>query len=170
MATAKVNGGVLYFYGIGARGLTMQTKDMMATLDLADTGSFSIPSGAHAAGQIMTLSGNLAGNQTLRFGPAYYQGTNYPKLWYEGSLKFIAAPIAVPGNSAQPVAVRATFTFNGTLRAFTSNNNAGGGGAPVLDVALTGKGTATAYFGATYAGARKPVRDVIAQSYCFASR
>lgn len=171
MATLKVNGGILFFYGTTGRGLTLQTKNLMATFDLGDTGSFSIPSGPHRAGEEVDTSGNLAGDQTLRFGPAYHEGKQYPKLWYAGSLAFRAVPLTVPHDSARPVAVRTRFTFEGTLKAFLSNNISGQGGPAVFDVALTGGGTATAFFSASHsAGASLLVRDVLAQSYSFTIR
>lgn len=170
MPTLKVSGGILFFYGTTPRGLTLQTKNLMTTFDLGDTGSFSIPSGPHQSGEVVDISGNLAGDQTLRVGPAYYEGTKYPKLWYEGSLEFHAVPLTVPGVSALPVAVCTRFTFAGTLKAYLSNNISGGGGPAVFDVALTGGGVATAYFSASRsAGANLLVRDVLTQSYSFAS-
>ncbi len=171
MATLKVNGGILFFYGTTGRGLTLQTKNLMATFDLGDTGSFSIPSGPHQSGEVVDISGNLAGDQTLRSGPAYHKGKKYPKLWYEGSLEFSAVPLTVPGDSARPVAVRTRFTFQGTLKSFLSSNISGQGGPAVFDMALTGGGTATAFFSASHsAGANLLVRDVLAQSYSFTSR
>lgn len=171
MTIANVTGGVLFFYGIEGRGLTVQAKDLMTTFDLADTGSFSVPSGPHKAGDIINISGNIAGGQTLRFGPVYYKGTSYPKLWYEGSLEFRAAPITVPRDSSQPVAVHTRFTLEGTLKAYKSNNISGGGGPAVFDVALTGRGKTTAYFDASHdAGLHKLVRDVRAWFYSFTKR
>jgi hypothetical protein len=169
MPAQKVTGGLLYFYGIGARGLTFQTKHLMATINLGDTGSFSIPGGPYPAGSIIKLSGNLGGEQTLRFGPAYYGGKNYAKLWYSGSLQFKVVKLLGPANSSQPVSAQAKFAFKGTLTSYLTDPMIGGGSPPVFDVALTGKGIATAFLNASHPGPNPaaPLRDVIAQSYCF---
>lgn len=169
MTNQTVIGGMLFFYGTAEHGLTLQTKDLMATFALADTGSFLIPN-SPIIGEIADVSGNLAGDQTLRFGSAYYEGTRYAKLWYEGSLEFRAAPITVPRHSSNPVAVRTRFAFEGTLTAYESNNVFGGGGPAVLDMVLAGGGTATAYFGAAHSVGSTLVRDLLAQCYSFANR
>ena len=150
MTQSRITEGLLYFYGVSGRGFTLQTKNLMATLELGDTGSFPIPSNPYKAGDIINISGNLAGGQTLRSGPAYYNGTGYPKLWYEGSLEFRANPIAAPGDSSSRVAIRAPFKFKGNLKAYQSNNISGGGGPVVFHVALIGRGRATVNLGASY--------------------
>jgi len=167
MTPLDVNEGLLFFYGITGRGLTLRTKDLMATFDLADTGSFSIPSNPLKAGDIINISGILAGGQTLRSGPAYYQGTSYSKLWYEGSLEFHATSITVPPDSSSPVAIGTAFTFKGNLTAYHSNNISGAGGPAVLDVALLGRGQATVSLCASYAGGNSLVRDVRTWFYYF---
>ncbi len=170
MTTLRVTEGLLFFYGLTGRGLTLQTKDLMATLELADTGSFPIPSNPYKAGDVINISGNLAGDQTLRNGPAYYNGTSYPKLWYEGSLEFHARPITAPGDSSNPVAIRTTFKFSGNLRAYQSNNISGGGGPAVFDVALIGRGRATVHLGTSHdVGGGTLVRDARAWLYYFSS-
>jgi hypothetical protein len=168
MPAQKVTQGQLYFYGTGTHGLTFQTKLLMATCLLGDTGSFSIPSNPYKPGAAVSLSGNLGGDQTLQFGPAYYAGNKYFQLWYEGSFQFKVAKLLAPAASAQPVSAQAKFTFKGTLKAFLANNIEGHGGPPVFDVSLTGKGIATAFFGASYPiGPTVLVRSVLAQSYSF---
>jgi hypothetical protein len=150
VSQSKVTEGLLCFYGVAGRGFTLHTKNLMATFELGDTGSFPIPSNPYKAGDIIDISGNLAGGQTLRSGPCYYNGTSHPKLWYEGSFEFHAQPIAAPGNSSSPVAIRTPFKFKGSLRAYQSNNISGTGGPAVFDVALIGKGRATVNLGASY--------------------
>lgn len=168
MIPLDVTEGVLLFYGITARGLTLRAKDLGATFDLADTGSFSIPSNPLKAGDAINISGNLAGGQTLRSGPAYYEGEVYSKLWYEGSLEFHATPVIVPPDSSNPVAIRTPFKFMGNLKAYQSNNISGGGGPAVLDIALIGRGQATADLCASYDdGAGGLVREVCAWFYYF---
>jgi hypothetical protein len=169
MPAQKVTGGLLFFYGIGARGLTLQSKNLLVTFDLGDSGSFSLPNGPYPAAAAIKLSGNLTGDQTLHFGPAYYAGTQYATLWYEGSLQFKVAKLLAPAASSQPVTAKTKFTFKATLKAFQANNISGGGGPPVFNVSLTGNGIATAFLGASYPGPNPAaqVRDVLAQSYCF---
>ena len=168
MATLKVTAGLLVFYGVSGRAFTLRAKNLVATLQLADTGSFPIPSVPYQAGNLINISGNLAGGQTLRNGPAYYNGTSYPKLWYEGSLVFTAQKIAAPGSSASPVSVQMPFKFKGTLKAYPSDNSSGGGGVAVFDVALAGKGEATAFLSASFdVGGGTLARNVRAWLYDF---
>ena len=165
---AKVTAGLLVFYGVSGRALTLQAKDLVATLQLGDTGSFPIPSGPFQPGSIINISGNLVGDQTLKNGPAYYKGTSYPRLWYEGSLAFTAKPVPAPANSAIPVSVHTSFTFKATLKAYQSNNINGGGGPAVINLALTGKGHATAILGASFnVGGGTLARDVRVWVYDF---
>lgn len=168
MTTLRVTAGQLVFYGVSGRGFTLKTSNLIATLDLADTGSFPIPGGPYPAGSLIDASGNLAGEQTLRNGPAYFGGTSYPRLWYEGSLSITARLVPAPGNSSAPVAVRTRFTLRGTLRAFQSSNISGGGGPAVFDVALVAKGRSTVVLGASYdVGGGALARDALAWFHDF---
>lgn len=145
VAKVKITEGILFFYGTSGRGLTLHAKHLMATLELGDTGSFPIPSNPYRAGEIIDITGTLAGGQSLRNGPAYYNGASFPKLWYEGSLEFLVHDIISPADSSQPVAKYAAFRLRGNLRAYQANNVAGNGGPPVFDVRLVGKGRATVH-------------------------
>jgi len=141
---------------------------MMATLELGDTGSFPIPSNPYRTGDVINISGNLGGGQTLRSGPAYYNGTSFAKLWYEGSLEFHVRNIMAPAESSQPVMKRATFKFAGRLKAYQSNNGSGDGGPAVFDVKLVGKGQAFVHLGISYElGGGSLGRDARAWLYSF---
>lgn len=168
MATLKVTEGLLFFYGISGRGLTLHTKHLMATLELGDTGSFPIPGNPYGAGDIINISGKLSGGQTLQSGPVYYNGTSFAKLWYEGSLEFHVRNITAPADSSQSVSKRAAFKFSGSLKAYQSNNVSGGGGPAVFDVKLAGKGQATVHLGISYGlGGGSLGRDARAWLYSF---
>ncbi len=167
MTALRVTSGQLVFYGVSGRGLTLKSKELIATLDLADTGSFSIPSGPFKAGDVVNVSGNLTGDQTLRFGPANYLGTSHAKLWYEGSLQFAVRAELAPASSNKPVTMHPRFAFRGNLKAFAASN-VSGGGAPVFDVALAGHGRSTIVLGASYdIGGGVLARDIHAWYYDF---
>jgi len=165
-STVKISEAVLYFYGINARGFTLRAKNLMATLNLADSGSFPVL-GAYKAGEVINISGTLAGEQTLHSGPAYYDGKRYPKLFYEGSLVFNANRFALPPDSSHSVSIRVPFAFTGNLKAYESSNISGGGGPAVFDVVLSGKGQATANFGASYNVGSGRARDILTLFYYF---
>lgn len=168
VTASTVTAGQLVFYGVSGRGLTLKSKELIATLGLADTGSFSIPSGPLKPGDIVPVSGILAGEQTLRNGPANYLGTSHAKLWYEGTLQFEVRAVTAPASSNKPVTIHPRFTFTGNLKAFAASNITGGGGPPVFDVALTGRGRATIVLGASYdVGGGVLARDIRAWFYDF---
>lgn len=169
MAIETVTGGMLFFLGTRARGLTLQTRKLIASINTADTGSFSIPMVAET-GKTIDVSGNLSGDQTLKSGTGYYDGTTYTELWYAGTLKFNAEPITVPGGPPGPAVKRSRFEFDGTLRAHRQRITATGGGPAVFDVELSGAGKATIYFSAAQAQGSQMLRSVIAQFYGFAIR
>jgi len=166
--TSIVSEGLLYMYSTGGQGFTLQAQGLVATLNLSDTGSFPIL-GSYDAGDSVNLSGNLAGDQTLHSGPAYYNTKSYSKLWYEGSLSFTATSFTLPPNSPDPVTVSTPFTFAGNLRSFESNNISGGGGPVVFDIAFSGKGRATAIFSVANSGTCPQNRCVQALLYYFTS-
>jgi len=147
-----VNEGLLYIYSVSTHGLILKTKDLIANLNLGDSGSFPVPN-VYGAGATVNLSGNLAGDQTLRNGPGYYQTRSYSTLWYEGALAFTATPFVLPAASSSALSITTPFTLSGNLKGFESNNI--NGNAPqVFDVTLTGKGQLTAKFSAATSGAR----------------
>jgi len=171
MSTRSIREGLLVFYGLAPRWLTMHSKDLMVTLELADTGGFSIPSGPYKPGDSIDASGILSGDQTLHCGPAYYNGTSYPKLWYAGSLRFQANPVTAPGSSAGPARVRTDFSCSGNLIAYLKNPFLGNPGPPVFDTDLEGRGKTTLHLTAPYGSAGGVLlRDVRAWLYCFRSR
>jgi len=148
-----VREGLLHIFPSFGRGLTLKAGEMIATFSLSDTGSFPVP-GIYSAGDSLNISGNLAGDQTLRFGPAHYGDRNYAQLWYEGALAFTARPFILPPGSSAPLTIHTPFTFAGSLKGYESSNISGGGGPAVFDLALAGKGQATATFSAPNNGAR----------------
>lgn len=164
MSSLNVNEAVLYFYGTNAHEFTLHTRHLMATLYLSDTGSFPVDRPCRAD-DVVNLSGLLAGGQTLRHGPAYYNGKRYSKLFYEGSVAFNATPFSLPPDSALPVSIRTRFRLAGNLKAYESDNISGGGGPPVFDVTLGGNGHATANFGASYDSGSSQIRDTLALFY-----
>lgn len=170
MAALKVVGGLLVFYGTTGRSFTIRTPKckLVATLDLADTGGFPIPGGPYVPGATINISGILAGDQTLRFGPAHYDGVSYPRRWYEGSFEFKAQQIVAPGNSASARTVQTPFTMKGFLRGFAANNNLGNGGPATFDEPLAGRGTATLVLGPSYViGGTQQARDARLWMYEF---
>jgi len=148
-----VREGLLCIYSTSGRVLTLSAGELIATFNLGDTGSFPVP-GIYSAGDSVNISGNLAGDQTLRFGPAHYNNKNYSQLWYEGVLAFTAKPFVLPPSSTVSISLHTPFTFTGNLKAYESNNISGGGGPAVFDLDLTGKGQATAIFSASNNNAR----------------
>lgn len=165
MSTLTVKEAALYFYGTSARGLTLQARDLMVTCELADAGSFPTLGGPYQAGDNVNISGQLAGEQTLRHGPVYFNGKRYATLHFEGSLVVTAAPFVVPPLSSSPVDIRTAFGLSGTLKAYASSNISGNGGPAVFEYGLNGKGYATAHFSSPHPAGNQQVTEILSLFY-----
>ena len=164
-----VAAGELAIFGVTTRAFTLFAHDLTVSPLLADTGSFPVPGGPVTAGSSLAASGTLAGEQTLRFGPACHQGNYHAKLWYEGTLTFDATPATVPADSPVPVVVSTPFKLHGNLKGYAASNIAGGGGPDVISVTLAGAGQAFILLGAAMPVGSVTARFPLAWLYRFSA-
>ena len=148
-----VIGGSLMVTAGHAPALAIETRDFAIAFSLADSGSFLVPN-ALTAGTSVDPSGNLAGDQTLRFGLVDFRGSVRPQLWFTGTLAFSATAFTVPADSASILHVTTPFTLSGDLQAFPSNPFLGNPGMSLLDIRLKGKGKVTTRLTGAHAGVR----------------
>lgn len=157
-----ITGGSLFVYQTQSSDFLLEGTDFAIHFSLGDLGSISMPAmggpGAH-----ISLSGMLAGDQTLRFGVVDYGGQVYPQLWFTGALNVHATAYTVPASSNRPVHHTSRFTLDGTLQAYLNNPAIGNPGPAVFDLQLKGKGKVTVRMSAAVSN----VRSVTSYYYLF---
>jgi len=101
------------------------------------------------AGDILSFNGLFSGEYTLGSGPATVNGVSYGYVNYAGSLAFQAGSVTFPGGSTEILEIVSPFVLASdppipsSLQGFPTFPPAG---LPLFNVALTGRGLATATF------------------------
>lgn len=170
MAILKITGGILAPYGLMKPcEFTVHSKTLTASPNLAAVWDTGLPlvGKSYKAGQDIKVSGQMAGDQTLRTGPAVYEGKYYEKLWFTGSFKFVGEPVACPADSNKPISVRTKFSVTGGFSGFKDNTLGDTGPAIFTFDAIEGKGQATIQLGPSVLDGNVKRREQILLVYAF---
>jgi hypothetical protein len=96
-----------------------------------------------APGSVISLNSEYAGEDALKYGPATFNGTDYPQLWYTGRLVFLAGSLVIPQTSpAGLVTLSLPFTLSGNLNGYLHNPASDSPGPAVFSLTLSGQGLA----------------------------
>ncbi|MDT5059857.1 MAG: motif [Acidobacteriota bacterium] len=96
-----------------------------------------------AAGDVVNLNNSYEGEDQLKYGPATYNGTDYPQLWYTGRLTFLTGPLVIPQSSPTGLlTLTLPFTLSGNLNGYLLNPFSGSPGPAVFSLAVSGQGLA----------------------------
>ena len=95
-------------------------------------------------GEVKFFSTSFAGESDLKFGPATFNGIDYPQLWYSGQINFHVDPFVIPaGDATGLITFSLPFTFDGFLSGHMNNPFIGDPSPTIFShLNLTGQGTA----------------------------
>ena len=99
---------------------------------------------ANQPGDVVDFSVGFATETGLRWGPATYNGTDYPQLYYAGDIVFHVDPLVMPpASSLGLVTIEVPFTFDGFISGSLNNPALGGPFNTIFShLELSGQGVA----------------------------
>lgn len=96
-----------------------------------------------APGDVINLNSQYEGESDFKSGPATFNGTDYPQLWYTGVITFQTGSFVMPQDSlAGLVTISVPFTFSGHLNGYLLNPFIGPPGPAIFSLDLSGQGLA----------------------------
>ncbi|MDT4968113.1 MAG: hypothetical protein QOJ64_2850 [Acidobacteriota bacterium] len=94
-------------------------------------------------GSIMNLNNSFEAEDQLKFGPATFNGSDYPMLWYSGRLNLATGPFVIPKHGpSEGITLTIPFTLTGHISSFLLNPFVGNPGPAVFSVDVIGQGVA----------------------------
>ncbi|HEY0322182.1 MAG TPA: DUF4214 domain-containing protein [Pyrinomonadaceae bacterium] len=147
--TMVITGGSLTITGSGGNP-SFSFSGQNFSLSGAGSGGISTPCNPctpNSGAATFSLSKGMGGDQ-VHIGSGTINGTQYPKLFYEGSFEFTAGTVKIPNLVLPEVVLTTPFTMTGSLCARSETSTTGSGCRPdqpdfVFSNALRGQGLAT---------------------------
>lgn len=94
-------------------------------------------------GSIINLNDSFQGEDQLKYGPATFNGTDYPMVWYTGRLNLATGQFVIPKHApSEGITLTIPFTLTGHISSYLLNPFVGYAGPPVFSVDVIGQGVA----------------------------